>query len=1064
MKTLPTLFVGLGATGIRTLNQAALFIPQAYGIEGLHTVGLLGFGFDKHIELQDNVQHCLISAETGARLNDKVAIRDDILLSQWLDIDYYAGAGRSNHHNTVSERQMGRLMFLEVLRRSPDLILDVIKRQVSIVTNTSNDKIPVIHIFASLDDTESNSILLDIISLIDHVFHEIAHQKRLVLHLALPSVVEQPITDQTRTALARCFAVMREIQRFLARDDWLTYVIYPPDSCLGAYNPAFGSPIDAMKTYEPAPPDTLSARWIDAMLPLLDPSQSALGTAYQQHNLVNWHSTELSRRSEQDSTLAEPMTGTYLTRAVILPLQVIQSHWTRRLAHDVVANWIGQPLGEAESFERIQRDWLLDTHDVRCPHIAYWAVTMTQQSYNLQTTPHNELEKILFSGEKNNPHLNSLRAEYAGLLDWQPDFAHTYNQTPSITTREFMNVIVSELTENLGPLDLVQADVSAYAQTLTHFIDDAVDRFQKSLMRWLGDAVNDKHYGVRQLDGLLWTIQSRLATLESYLKDVVWRLRRQIENEDFEDEIMRSGRRIVNFKTLFGRTTTELENFMRHAQRISSELKRWYLLEAIYKTIKQLNRIIQQPLSAISRWSGSLWAAAEDANERTMLARLQRLANHPLNVESVPDRYWLSDASWIETRYRLIADAEFDQLRASLAWTWDTTSELSLWLTEPGESTGSSLKANPAVRLSYKQEAVNHNLDQWLAHVEQSVRSYDLSVADYLRTAPDSRQIKETIRDFLTARAPQEFYDAAITQHMLLCPQNMSELPDNRFVNELETYFARSDMPLTYTYYGTDNTRLTRHIAYEAFLMMRMPTYAKTRQAYIDLDARQKLRLHVIPAEVEATRYELQARKRLGHEIFSGNVIALFSRDERMRLFVWLEALQLVRLHAYTVDENRYVLQLTDENGQQEIWWLTGKQNANSRLNAANAIVLSDKPLPYGDLEVQITRSLPSVERLQQQIDHTIEKHSKQRRDYPQKALLWRLVQKHQHNPHRLDWARITAEAAEIAMTYADEMWDCWRNTPETGTLEERNVCAALALIAQKLYDEKLNILRSRIH
>ncbi len=1035
MSVLPTLLVGLGNSGLNTLNQIASFLPVSYGYDALSKVGMLNFSFTGADKLVNGVKQCLISHDSQL-LRDRMLIRQIPLFNQWLDIDYYTGVGRSNRQDTNYDRQIGRFVLLEMLRQSPETVLDPIKQYIESSLDGFKVELPVTHVFASIEEAESSSILLDLVTLISHVFRVSGRQTRLLLHLALPN--KQLNRDNSRD-WACYFAVIREIRRFIVNNNNYSYMIYPHGSGLEMYNPGAGSPIYSLKTYLFTNYQELVANWTDIILPQLDALSSGMGVRYQQHNIVNWHAGVQNNQVIENVGDSELITGTYVTKSVVLPLHKLQPYWTSRLSYAFINEWLGESFDKTIAIQKLEGDWLLKDTRVKCPYIAYWALFMAQYAtIEKQTLP--ELQDIFFAGNLKNIVLGRDGNENIKIIDWTPPFEVVET---GISPREYIAILETKFEDIFGSFNVLSDQNNAYVKALNYFTTDIVKNFHGSLLNWVQWALGHG-YGIRQLYGLLTDyVDKPLSELEKRLASHVMHSQRNIRSDNLNDQFNRAGRRIIRFKNLLGRKTAELIYFEEVAQYILEKLKGFYTLKAVHQCVLQFKQIIKSLVNEIDHWRKALWEPT--TLHDSLLTKLYNAIEQP-DLESLENRLWLASSQWVESQYHSMQLALFDNFQSNLSWNIPSVDTLNLYMNTDNSS---------SLQLSSQVDAVEFNVEKVLGSIRSWVEKQNISLVDYLSSLNEDHKYNEIFNGLRVLTSPDDFQDSAITQDMLLFPVNIESSSAGYFTNELRFHLT-GDSNVIDILSSSDSTRITRYIAHEMFPLNETSVYETAKSAYSALGPQQRIRLQVLPAEVEAVRYELHIQDLFHTEdiLFSSSITALFSHIERLRLFVWLEALQFIKLYAYNITENRYVLQLPSGEGH-EIWWLTRSPYSRSRLGALNAVVLFNGALPYGE-EPNIKLPIP-LHTLPQMIDEIIESESQYYPVEQSQQRHWKLANRHQH---KLEEARAIAMAAQIALDYRDEMKHHWEN--ESGNEDERNTYAILAVIAQQLYDEKLELLRDK--
>jgi hypothetical protein len=992
----PAVVIGLGTGGNAALEEFALFVLQADDT-GASSVALLGMSFER--VQATGFQPYLINADLEAWLRDKNSARQPAI-QPWFDVQFYSRDDKQALH----ERQIARARFLKHLQEHAGEFETFLKVNIRRVWQNRQDNTRplLVHLLASVADAES-ALIMDVVNFVHRALRGVTSEARIVLHLALTEVAQN----------ARAFAVFRELERFAISYGDTIHEVYPAGSGFEKYNARSSMMIHNLKLYQPPSETDVAALWVDAILPQLDPRPDGFGAHYLQVNLTNWNTWREVKIQEAKNNRYELYGGTYLPRSAIFPLEYLRRYWSAQLAYEVLETWLGQP--DRDHFNWLETDWfhtvrtLSNGQRVTCPAFVKWLLTLEEP--NGLTAE--QAQHIMFEGERDNAFLMAHREAHREALEWKPVSA----QFPQQNVHAFTQSVENAITRYFG------GSSSLYQNSIFHLAHLQIQRFEDSLRLFLRDLV-EASGSVRQIDALLQDyLLPRLNDVAGKLNRAAQESARELREEALEEKLIQSGRRITALKKPFlGGETEEVRRYMAYAQRVTERLKKQVAIEALADTACQLRDITARFAEAIGEWREALWASPD-----SLLQLTKAEAEQQLRLPTTPFRLWLM--KWISPRLQGMLRSEYAD-----------DGKLIIYLKRDSEQL-----------LSSDAQARKINFLDWTKLVETQVRdvSFDLW-DDYLAPHETYRSLLPELQRFFGQGNNNQAKGALVEANYLILPVKLRE--DAALIESpLGKHLVSRNVPPDQVFYTSDPTRLVFYSSSEAFAVSETQGYQRARDAYLALDRQERSRLHVMAAEVEAVRWEMKTRK---NAMFSGSVVALLAHEDRVRQFILLEALGMIRILPYNDELDRYALQL-----REGVWWLTSLAQPTSRLAAINTIVFTGKPVQFGIPPYLSERLLPR-DLLNAAVTEKIQQMAANRDETPYtddrlKRYL-NLLSSHQQ------WARQLAEEVETLQVYHQQIKQMTQR--HHNDRDEHDLLQLLALIARSMSDEQVALLRSRIH
>jgi hypothetical protein len=247
-----------------------------------------------------------------------------------------------------------------------------------------------------------------------------------------------------------------------------------------------------------------------------------------------------------------------------------------------------------------------------------------------------------------------------------------------------------------------------------------------------------------------------------------------------------------------------------------------------------------------------------------------------------------------------------------------------------------------------------------------------------------------------------------------------------------------------------------QHLAvFEGMVWDDLAEYQACRQAYARLGEAERARLHILPPEVAAARYEA----RLKGQTLCAAVVALLGAADRVADFVVAEALGIIKANQpYQGRLNNYALNLPEG-----LWWLAEPAARPSRLIAITRFCLAQRPLRYDAPERGVFAELP-YPAVQARITAVLGELAQQREQqgaaaWP-KEQFWGWVRGFQGS-RRARWALEVAERLQALQTYFRAAEAALQS--EALHPEERDLLLLLSQVAREMFDANSKQLLQRL-
>lgn len=712
MTITPAVFIGLGATGARALDEIALGLAQGYGRRALEAVSLLGFDFSER-QAPPPVQHLAVQAAIDSQLP---------ALRGWFE------AEPRDSRRGMQQRQVARAVFLSFLaEHSPERLDSFLQTPIRQLLAAYPGQKPVMtHLFAALPDAGA-ALLLDMVNFAYRALNRQGQETRLIVHLGLPAALK-----------AHDYAALRELERFTISYGDTLHVMYPPGSGLEDYNAPSSLLIFGVKLYPAG--DDLPERWADVLLPQMDGSLTGFAPRYLQTNIANWNAwrdSQIERTGDRYSLYA----GSYTTRTALFPLERLRRIWTARLAHDTLRDWLGGASLTATDLWR-QR-YTPDGVAAALPEVTRWLLQGNRLPVRGLQHEH-DIRQVLFESERSSSFLNALRAEHRAALDWLPTSAE-FSRSAHLA-----DAVQQIMTLHLGALDLRPTDVSpTYAAALAKIAAAQRQRFAAGLDALLWEALHGPP-GVRGVLPLLQDeIVKPLKQAAALLRQAVQSRGSQLAREAFSDTLASAARRLATGRRWFSGDSPEQRDFFERARFIAGEIKAYHALDALAGLAEQFHETAAQHLAALNRWRGFLWEGDDS------LLRLTA-AEDQADWSPAPHRLWLVDMAWAEAQYQALKAGHSDALRRLLRW----------------QLTGTLYLADTA--LTPDDDGRRLFLDDWQRIVRQKVDSLTLDLwADYLLPNNRYRALLPALQAFFSADEAPWFRNPFIRSEALIVPTTL---------------------------------------------------------------------------------------------------------------------------------------------------------------------------------------------------------------------------------------------------------------------------------------------------
>jgi|GEM_PF-4461622 len=340
MNILPSLLIGFGETGAKTLQQIAAQVRQSYGAEAIASLSFLVLGVaPKPYNLDPAIQYQSIASDLsdwGAAFPPEV--------TTWFNVDYYRR--RLNNAKMLStERQLIRLQLFRFIAENPSFLPTCFDTMVSEAIASKKEmeqrvnfdvtkRNLNVYFVGTFDDPVMTGLYLDIAHLLRVMTQKVV-EVRILLYAAFPEVLhKRPSLDmQLQTAI-----VLRELERYAVsfeRHQHPRSITYPTSDSRYRETDSQYSLFFATRLYSEylESVDALAMMFADVITPLVDRS---VGEFFAQYHLVN-----LSSGQEQASTsnASIALISTQVSWLAIFPRYNIYQIWAHHLFNDLCTQW-----------------------------------------------------------------------------------------------------------------------------------------------------------------------------------------------------------------------------------------------------------------------------------------------------------------------------------------------------------------------------------------------------------------------------------------------------------------------------------------------------------------------------------------------------------------------------------------------------------------------------------------------------------------------------------------------------------------------------------------------------
>jgi len=950
----PVMVIGLGAAGTAALDEIARGLQQAYGTAAKNAVALIAFTAQPNTP---QPQHDWVKAypSFSPPMFDAWVKKSPSALYHWFDTSYHLRSDRLHPlTQTQDERQVVRARFVAQFANDVNhhlvAFLEARRERLLSIVNGHTIRIDLL---ADSDDPNT-AYLLDIANLVSSLFD--GHSIHLMLHLALSASWQADTSTPDRAfALARSFAILRELNRFTTSYGATQHTVYAEDSGLERYNTANSAFITAIKVYRAASPDDLAQTWADVLLPQMERpinrerSTAGFGSHYEQFNMVNWHSLRQNRvdKSGQRYSL---YVGSYDTYTALFPLAQLQQHWAARLSRDALRAWLGEPPQDDREALRVglfDTSFQNKTGAVLCPHMVARLTTLTPQDIeNVQM-----LETLLYREEArkrgSNPDVVLLASDYQEHLTWQPNLDRIESYGLDALDKKAQANIAHRAT--------------GYTQALDSLTDSTYKRFTRALSAYITFHLTDAQgAGIRTVYGVVTRLLADVRRAYDLITQQVKHMRVSQANtlHRLRDEAGWAAGNIERFRGGVRRQPTrELLTYVHLLEELWEAQRYQIALASLHRLTERLFKTIEPLQKALHHWADVLWKTPE-----SLLPEVTARAAQPIVLKTYPQRRWLYDEQWQHDIYenRLSVDI-LPYLRDKLRWVFKESDDT--WTPHIGHHAADAQEALAWWLNESATQVAQARVDLW--------NDYLLPNQTYQRRLQDIRAL---------FAQPQSAWpkESSVSEDLIL-PKTMMGTAQGIDTLLLDVLHEQDSIRVD-VHESEDSTRLVRYRSHEVFGLFEMPAYQEAQRAYQALDPERRARLHVLPAECEAVHWEVRSKRLLqGRSImFENSVVALLTHQPKLEQFIWLNALQLVRIQSY--DSERHY-EMTFPDGM--FFWLD--DTGASLLEAVTNFVFKAKMASFkvkpsvGQPKNIVQRPLPSSRELDDAIMATLHERTARR-------------------------------------------------------------------------------------
>ncbi|MDW8172394.1 MAG: hypothetical protein RML73_07900 [Anaerolineae bacterium] len=1006
MKLAPRLFLGLGEMGLMTVEAIAHSVRHLYARLDQSAVTYLNLLSGS---APSRVPAWVLQAQVCDMLKHVQAQPEWL---SWLDATYYRDSARQN---VSQERQLMRGLFLYELARDggPYPLLQAQARQLA--TTPSTQGMTLVYVFGALDEMFTRACLVDVANLVQRAFRsasDSAANMRLIVYLALPQ------EDAELLVQAQAFAALRELERYATPSGQADNpVLYAVGSGLEAFNAYASRMIDMLRAYPYQ--DNLPTLWADVVLAQLDPE--TFSANFVQTEVVNYPAREMLLRQRLEDPYAL-VSGAYFVQVFSLPLIEVRQRCQRALMEQSLARCLGTTCDEQQ--QALLQTWIKGAlakqgQRLNVPRLLGWLYEpFDKPNLSLEET----LALLYVADTANDPVLADARRLRALQLEWWP-------QTDSQPNQGLGSHLLRLMRDYFG------ADFDPQAQDTGHYplALAAVSQLQVAHLKQAWNSFVEHvlaSHGVQPLAVLLREtlrprVRERLRLVQSW---VVLQEKRAKEARWLRDlEIAAST--LGSTRNFLGRVTQEAQVFINRCQHAAEALKLLHATRQLERLCQACDSYLQALESALQRWQNVI-------NARSLSAA-------PEPVMTAPHRLLLVDEAWQARQEALILEARLPAFSDRLAWRWQLnpdSDEGALSLTWDGQA----LPDDP-VLLGRRLEQAS----------DEALRDVSLRLWDDLLVSPDLRQKALKVMRGQLSAAPSwsgQRQAQIVIHHLLLGDwrdqEGYGELAQalRQAVEEVDNRGLYEHGPLH------DPSRLVYLRIDEALPLHNLPEVQRLRASYQRQFNDAQPRLHVLAPEVQAVRLEARLSQQGQQVLFNSQLVSLLHHVERVRLFVYAEALGVIQSH-YMIDQRERYALILDE---QHIWDMG---EGGGRLYAIVQFCLAE--LPIG-LQQALRQLWPQGDLLRQAIEWAIvsEAAARAEADQPLDGPHTSTVRLLQTSPlHATDARRVGQEAQAL--------WEYLRARQDEAAQSQRRITRELALllarVARDLYDEKNRWLNNRL-
>lgn len=1034
MSIMPALLIGLDTTGHQVLQDITHFLPQAYGAERLPGVALLGMAFER-LDPPEGGYHQTIDADLTTWLASPKRFDQLGSVPDWFDVSTYVTARVRYDKPDITEPQIARLMFVKSFHNAPDGMLRPLARAIAALRSYHGRQAitPLtVHVLANLDDPLPAACLLDVVNLVYYAGQQDDVNMQIVLHLAMPEVADQPPKRESVQTMARAYAALQELGRFMATYEDVRHQVYPEDSPLARYAVDDMYPVHSVKVYPPMAADDIIAQWADFLLPLLDGASTHFGRRYEQYHLKNWHAWRDAalRETERYAFIA----GTCATASAIFPQRYLEEALAQQAARRVMDTFLGQSLSSRQQQRGYyQTHWLQQAYTVNgesliCPPVMAGLLDIPD-ALDLGGWTANDWLNML--------EVSRLPGSARRALTWQATSILTdtdkdtyFQQMDAAIERLIGSLTVTQIPDNVEP------DYVAAWQTV---LNTQYQMIEASFRAFSQVHLHRTEAGLRTLhDVLNGALSTGVRRAERVLQAVIRDSEREFAIEALPEQLQRARYQVEKLRNFFGRETSDVKRFQATVQRLVERMQIYHARQQMYRFVQRVKALIMETARNLENWYTYLAVGDE-----SLLNTLKAPGEKALHLPESTSRFWLYD------------DALFDELLSNLDATLPDLAGRLVWRT-------SGTKAGDwhLVCLSTDRVETQHLFNP--AYVQQDSAAWETVIHDevaaqvaprlwehYLSAGANRTDAVTRIAEFMypESRLNEQLMPYR-EDHILLMPLGLTGSSD--VLEALKDRAVAYNYPLPDVRPGLDATRLTRYRFQEAFTLSNMPAYAHLQAAYRQQSVILRSRLHVLIPEVQVLRMNSYTHGHLDATASHG-VISLLERRDRLEWFVRLHAAGVITSLPYEVTSNAYGL--LDAEGE-FVWWLSPPASDASLITAVMRFQYTRDELPFGrrDALPQGKRPLPVAD-FAILLSNAIEKRSATKRpgDYPRDVQnLLRKFQRYQ-TAEVAQNARQRIEQQLMLEDYQREMHQTASRYGQQSNDDERiDLCRLLAALASQ--------------